>query len=423
MESYGAFVDLENGGRGLIHISQLVSDRRVEQVSDVLRLGQSVFAHVLDLENNRIRLSLIGIDQQTGEMDPRAAMEASQPPGNRSHWGNGGPARAMEQRARDRQRWLHESARAGTWRDAGKKDQGPPFWRDLWSNSPEPPVSKQSEKRKRSVSVHSSSGSSDDSRSEDNSSSSSEDSRPRKRRQTSRRRSRTSHRKSSSRRSGGWSSRRRSPSTSSSSSSSSSSDSYTSSSSSSEESRSVRSASDNPRERRSTSVGSRKQESEVALPENDLREAQDFKQAVQKSGNASDSDDSSVGPQPLSRSNAATNTNQSSSYGKALLPGEGQALAQYVQQNLRIPRRGEIGYTGDEIEKHETSGYVMSGSRHARMNAVRIRKENQVYSAEEQRALALITMEENQQKEAALMQDFRQMLEEKKRARESKGKP
>lgn len=422
MESYGAFVDLENGGRGLIHISQLVSDRRVEQVSDVLRLGQSVFAHVLDLENNRIRLSLIGIDQQTGEMDPRAAMEASQPPGNRSHWGNGGPARAMEQRARDRQRWLHESARAGTWRDAGKKDQGPAFWRDLWSNSPEPPVSKQSEKRKRSVSVHSSSGSSDDSRSEDNSSSSSEDSRPRKRRQTSRRRSRTSHRKSSSRRSGGRSSRRRSPSTSSSSSSSSSSDSYTSSSSSSEESRSVRSASDNPRERRSTSVGSRKQESEVALPENDLREAQDFKQAVQKSGNASDSDDSSVGPQPLSRSNAATNTNQSSSYGKALLPGEGQALAQYVQQNLRIPRRGEIGYTGDEIEKHETSGYVMSGSRHARMNAVRIRKENQVYSAEEQRALALITMEENQQKEAALMQDFRQMLEEKKRARESKGK-
>ena len=44
----------------------------------------------------------------------------------------------------------------------------------------------------------------------------------------------------------------------------------------------------------------------------------------------------------------------------------------------------------------------MSGSRHARMNAVRIRKENQVYSAEEQRALALITLEENQQKEAAL---------------------
>ena len=58
----------------------------------------------------------------------------------------------------------------------------------------------------------------------------------------------------------------------------------------------------------------------------------------------------------------------------------------------------------------------MSGSRHARMNAVRIRKENQVYSAEEQRALALITMEENQQKEAQLMEDYRNMLKAKKAA-------
>lgn len=83
------------------------------------------------------------------------------------------------------------------------------------------------------------------------------------------------------------------------------------------------------------------------------------------------------------------------------------------------------GYQGDEIETFEKSGYVMSGSRHARMNAVRIRKENQVYSAEEQRALAMITMEENQQKEAQLMEDFRTMLKSKKAAivgRGGKGK-
>lgn len=49
------------------------------------------------------------------------------------------------------------------------------------------------------------------------------------------------------------------------------------------------------------------------------------------------------------------------------------------------------------------------------MNAVRLRKENQVYSAEEQRALALIAMEEKQQKEAALVQDFRQKLQERHR--------
>lgn len=37
------------------------------------------------------------------------------------------------------------------------------------------------------------------------------------------------------------------------------------------------------------------------------------------------------------------------------------------------------------IEKFEDAGYVMSGSRHRRMNAVRVRKENQVITAEEKR--------------------------------------
>ncbi len=97
-------------------------------------------------------------------------------------------------------------------------------------------------------------------------------------------------------------------------------------------------------------------------------------------------------------------------YGGALLPGEGDAIAQYVQQNMRIPRRGEIGWKGEEIEGLETQGYVMSGSRHSRMNAVRLRKENQVYSAEEKRALALITFEEKQQKENKVVGDFRAML-------------
>ncbi len=98
------------------------------------------------------------------------------------------------------------------------------------------------------------------------------------------------------------------------------------------------------------------------------------------------------------------------SYGGALLPGEGAAIAQYVQQNMRIPRRGEIGWNGKEIERLENEGYVMSGSRHKRMNAVRLRKENQVYSAEEKRALAMITFEEKQQKENKVISDFRSML-------------
>ena len=52
------------------------------------------------------------------------------------------------------------------------------------------------------------------------------------------------------------------------------------------------------------------------------------------------------------------------SYGKALLPGEGAAMAAYIAEGKRIPRRGEIGLTSDEIKTFEDSGYVMSGSRY-----------------------------------------------------------
>jgi len=169
----------------------------------------------------------------------------------------------------------------------------------------------------------------------------------------------------------------------------------------------------------------------------ELREAQDFKKAVQGRGKSAgqncdddsdgDEDDDADGPMPLPESEAAGAGGAGGAaggrdYGGALLPGEGEALAQYVRQNVRIPRRGEIGYSADDIGSWENSGYVMSGSRHARMNAVRIRKENQIYSAEEQRALALITLEENQQKEAALMEDFRRMLREKRDKLEGAGK-
>lgn len=51
------------------------------------------------------------------------------------------------------------------------------------------------------------------------------------------------------------------------------------------------------------------------------------------------------------------------SYGSALLPGEGSAMAAYVKEGKRIPRRGEIGLSGDQIADFENVGYVMSGSR------------------------------------------------------------
>lgn len=53
-----------------------------------------------------------------------------------------------------------------------------------------------------------------------------------------------------------------------------------------------------------------------------------------------------------------------SSFGHALLPGEGAAMAEYVKAGKRIPRRGEIGLTSNEIATFEMSGFVMSGSRY-----------------------------------------------------------
>jgi hypothetical protein len=97
-------------------------------------------------------------------------------------------------------------------------------------------------------------------------------------------------------------------------------------------------------------------------------------------------------------------------YGHALLAGEGSAMAAFVQEGKRIPRRGEIGLKGDQIEQFETVGYVMSGSRHQRMNAVRLRKENQVISAEERRKLLMLHAEEKLKKEAAIMADFKELV-------------
>ena len=124
---------------------------------------------------------------------------------------------------------------------------------------------------------------------------------------------------------------------------------------------------------------------------------------------AADDGDGEFGPQLPSSSSSQS----SASYGSALLPGEGAAIAQFVLTGQRIPRRGEVGMSSEQIAEYERMGYVMSGSRHARMNAIRIRKENQVYSAEEKRALAMLNYEEKAGKEKKLLAEFRKYLQDK----------
>lgn len=130
----------------------------------------------------------------------------------------------------------------------------------------------------------------------------------------------------------------------------------------------------------------------------------------------SDSGDE-VGPQPLFKKGSNKKFDERA-YGGALLRGEGSAMAAFLQDGTetRIPRRGEIGLTSDEIAKYEDVGYVMSGSRHRRMNAVRMRKENQVISAEEKRGILKLQREERERKEAILRDEFSLLVNEKLKA-------
>lgn len=57
IQNYGAFIRLENGLSGLVHISQ-ISDKRIKSASDVLTVGQSVDAKVIGINNGKISLSM-----------------------------------------------------------------------------------------------------------------------------------------------------------------------------------------------------------------------------------------------------------------------------------------------------------------------------------------------------------------------------
>ena len=124
--------------------------------------------------------------------------------------------------------------------------------------------------------------------------------------------------------------------------------------------------------------------------------------------------DEELGPQPLKIASTSRKVDERQ-YGGALLRGEGSAMAAFLKDgtDVRIPRRGEIGLTSDEIASFEQVGYVMSGSRHRRMNAVRMRKENQVISAEEKRGILQLQREERERREAILREEFQEMVAEK----------
>lgn len=72
--SYGAFVELQDGIDGLVHISQ-ISEDRVEKIKDVISVGQEVSARVIkiDRDERRIGLSIKAANYNAEELAAEAA--------------------------------------------------------------------------------------------------------------------------------------------------------------------------------------------------------------------------------------------------------------------------------------------------------------------------------------------------------------
>jgi len=74
MTKFGAFVQLTEGIEGMVHVSDISAEKRINQPQDVLRVGQVVKAQVLaiDLEKRQIRLGMkqlvpTGLDEYIAE--------------------------------------------------------------------------------------------------------------------------------------------------------------------------------------------------------------------------------------------------------------------------------------------------------------------------------------------------------------------
>ena len=74
MTKFGAFVQISEGVEGMVHVSEITAEKRVERPQDVLRIGQVVKAKVLDIdkEKRQVRLSIkqlvpTGLDEYIAE--------------------------------------------------------------------------------------------------------------------------------------------------------------------------------------------------------------------------------------------------------------------------------------------------------------------------------------------------------------------
>lgn len=66
LQNYGAFVRLEDGLSGLVHISQ-ISQKRIKFPKDVLEVGQEVTVKVIGIKDGKISLSMKALEEEKEE--------------------------------------------------------------------------------------------------------------------------------------------------------------------------------------------------------------------------------------------------------------------------------------------------------------------------------------------------------------------
>ena len=72
IEKYGIFVSVDDTYSGLIHISE-ISDGFVKNVSDYVSIGETIFAKVIDIdeENNKLKLSIKNTEYKVKKKFPK----------------------------------------------------------------------------------------------------------------------------------------------------------------------------------------------------------------------------------------------------------------------------------------------------------------------------------------------------------------
>lgn len=77
LQNYGAFVKLENGLSGLVHVSQ-ISQKRVKVPSDVLSVGDKVTVKVIGIKDGKVSLSMKALEEAEEEPEEKIVLPKSE---------------------------------------------------------------------------------------------------------------------------------------------------------------------------------------------------------------------------------------------------------------------------------------------------------------------------------------------------------